>query len=113
MAYLINVIFLKFVEFFQTSEDLEKEVAKANMTITARASFLTEPKTAVGNLKAQDARIIVGVFYVGFARRVFCEVSVLSEEIDQSMRQNWRDYSEGEEGWIGTILLWRTVRASW
>ncbi|XP_071821055.1 gamma-aminobutyric acid type B receptor subunit 1-like isoform X2 [Apostichopus japonicus] len=60
--------------FTSTSEDLEKEVAKANMTITARASFLTEPKTAVGNLKAQDARIIVGVFYVGFARRVFCEV---------------------------------------
>lgn len=60
--------------FTSTSEDLEKEVAKANMTITARASFQTEPKTAVGNLIAQDARIIVGVFYEGFARRIFCEV---------------------------------------
>ena len=45
------------------------------MEIVIRQSFLTEPDSAVQNLKEQDARIIVGVFYENMARKVFCEVS--------------------------------------
>lgn len=39
-----------------------------------RQSFLSDPSDAVRNLRRQDARIIVGLFYVVAARRVLCEV---------------------------------------
>ncbi|KAG0717006.1 Gamma-aminobutyric acid type B receptor subunit 1 [Chionoecetes opilio] len=39
-----------------------------------RQSFLTDPTDAVRNLKRQDARIVVGLFYVNAARRVLCEI---------------------------------------
>ncbi|XP_063966667.1 gamma-aminobutyric acid type B receptor subunit 1-like [Lytechinus pictus] len=61
--------------FTSTIEDLEQRVKAEGMEIISRQSFLTVPDNAVQNLKRQDARIIVGVFYVGMARRVFCEVS--------------------------------------
>lgn len=44
------------------------------MEIFSRRSFLSEPDNAVQNLKREDARIIIGVFYEDMARRVFCEV---------------------------------------
>ncbi|XP_071485505.1 gamma-aminobutyric acid type B receptor subunit 1-like [Diadema antillarum] len=59
--------------FTSTIEDLERRVKAYDMEIVSRQSFLTVPDSAVGNLKRQDARIIIGVFYVGMARRVFCE----------------------------------------
>ncbi|NP_001164698.1 GABA b receptor precursor [Saccoglossus kowalevskii] len=60
--------------FTSTIEDLEKRVKTAGIEIAMRQSFLTNPANAVRNLKRQDARIIVGVFYENMARRVFCEV---------------------------------------
>lgn len=39
-----------------------------------RQSFLSDPSDAVRNLRRQDARIIVGLFYVVAARRVLCEI---------------------------------------
>ena len=39
-----------------------------------RQSFLTDPAEAVRNLERQDARIVVGLFYVVAARRVLCEI---------------------------------------
>ncbi|XP_038063944.1 gamma-aminobutyric acid type B receptor subunit 1-like [Patiria miniata] len=60
--------------FTSTIEDLEKRVKDAGMEIFSRQSFLTEPDNAIQNLKREDARIIIGVFYEDMARRVFCEV---------------------------------------
>ena len=70
----------------QTIEDLEKGVKEADMEIVIRQSFLSEPDSAVQNLKEQDARIIVGVFYENMARKVFCEV-----------RGEWFAYNNKEE----------------
>lgn len=39
-----------------------------------RQSFLSDPSDAVRNLRRQDARVIVGLFYVVAARRVLCEL---------------------------------------
>lgn len=55
-------------------EDLELRCKDANIEIVTRQSFLTDPTDAVRNLKRQDARIIVGLFYVNAARRVLCEI---------------------------------------
>lgn len=59
--------------FTSTIDDLERKVKEANIEIAVRQSFLTDPTNAVKNLKRQDARIIVGVFYEDMARRVFCQ----------------------------------------
>ncbi|CAI9738858.1 gamma-aminobutyric acid type B receptor subunit 1-like [Octopus vulgaris] len=59
--------------FTSTIDDLERKVKEANIDIAVRQSFLTDPTNAVKNLKRQDARIIVGVFYEDMARRVFCQ----------------------------------------
>lgn len=58
----------------QTVEDLEVRCKNAKIEIVTRQSFLTDPTDAVRNLKRQDARIIVGLFYVNAARRVLCEI---------------------------------------
>lgn len=60
--------------FISTVEDLEARCKLANIEIVTRQSFLSEPSDAVRNLRRQDARIIVGLFYVVAARRVLCEV---------------------------------------
>ncbi|KAK8378896.1 hypothetical protein O3P69_009556 [Scylla paramamosain] len=60
--------------FISTVEDLELRCKEANIEIVTRQSFLTDPTDAVRNLKRQDARIIVGLFYVNAARRVLCEI---------------------------------------
>lgn len=50
-------------------------MAKAEgITIAERQSFLMDPSAAVANLKRQDARIIVGLFYAKAARRVLCRI---------------------------------------
>ena len=59
---------------FQTVEDLEAGCKERDIEIITRQSFLTDPTDAVRNLERQDARIIVGLFYVGPARRVLCEI---------------------------------------
>ncbi|XP_049606435.1 LOW QUALITY PROTEIN: gamma-aminobutyric acid type B receptor subunit 1 [Syngnathus scovelli] len=60
--------------FTSTLDDLEERVKEAAIEISVRQSFLTDPAVAVKNLKRQDARIIVGLFYETEARKVFCEV---------------------------------------
>ncbi|XP_052790371.1 gamma-aminobutyric acid type B receptor subunit 1-like [Mya arenaria] len=59
--------------FTSTVEDLEERVKTAGIEVAVRQNFLTDPTNAVRNLKRQDARIIVGVFYEDMARRVFCQ----------------------------------------
>ncbi|ODN02817.1 Gamma-aminobutyric acid type B receptor subunit 1 [Orchesella cincta] len=60
--------------FISTVEDLEERCKAAKIEIVTRQSFLTDPTEAVRNLKRQDARIVVGLFYVVAARRVLCEI---------------------------------------
>lgn len=60
--------------FISTVEDLESRCNEAGIEIITRQSFLTDPTDAVRNLRRQDARVIVGLFYVVAARRVLCEV---------------------------------------
>ncbi|XP_066588340.1 gamma-aminobutyric acid type B receptor subunit 1 isoform X1 [Prorops nasuta] len=60
--------------FISTVEDLEARCKQAGIEIVTRQSFLSDPSDAVRNLRRQDARIIVGLFYVVAARRVLCEV---------------------------------------
>ncbi len=55
-------------------EDLENRCKEAEIEIVTRQSFLSDPTDAVRNLRRQDARIIVGLFYVVAARRVLCEM---------------------------------------
>lgn len=60
--------------FISTVEDLENRCKEAGVEIVTRQSFLSDPTDAVRNLRRQDARIIVGLFYVVAARRVLCEM---------------------------------------
>ncbi|XP_078501823.1 gamma-aminobutyric acid type B receptor subunit 1 [Lissotriton helveticus] len=60
--------------FTSTLDDLEERVKEAGLEITFRQSFFSDPVVPVKNLKRQDARIIVGLFYETEARKVFCEV---------------------------------------
>uniref|UniRef100_A0A1B0CTX3 G-protein coupled receptors family 3 profile domain-containing protein n=2 Tax=Lutzomyia longipalpis TaxID=7200 RepID=A0A1B0CTX3_LUTLO len=60
--------------FISTVEDFENRCKEAGIEIVTRQSFLSDPTDAVRNLRRQDARIIVGLFYVVAARRVLCEM---------------------------------------
>nr|QCI31489.1 gamma-aminobutyric acid type B receptor subunit [Grandidierella japonica] len=60
--------------FISTSEDLEQKCKDEGIEILTRQNFLSDPSEAVKNLKRQDARIVVGLFYVNQARRVLCEI---------------------------------------
>ncbi|XP_060523706.1 gamma-aminobutyric acid type B receptor subunit 1 isoform X2 [Cylas formicarius] len=60
--------------FISTVEDLESRCSQAGIEIVTRQSFLSDPSDAVRNLRRQDARVIVGLFYVVAARRVLCEL---------------------------------------
>ncbi|KYM82550.1 Gamma-aminobutyric acid type B receptor subunit 1 [Atta colombica] len=60
--------------FISTVEDLEARCKEAGIEIVTRQSFLSDPTDAVKNLRRQDARIVVGLFYVVAARRVLCEL---------------------------------------
>lgn len=74
---IIIAILTIFLSLKKTIEDLEERVKHAGIEIAVRTSFLTDPTNAVRNLKRQDARIIVGLFYEDIARRVFCEVCII------------------------------------
>ena len=60
--------------FLTTLDDLEKEAKKKDITIVNRQIFKDNPAAVVRNLKLQDARIIVGLFYAKTARKVLCEI---------------------------------------
>lgn len=73
--HIFHSIFRFFSAFIgQTVEDLENRCKDAGIEIVTRQSFLSDPTDAVRNLHRQDARIIVGLFYVVAARRVLCEI---------------------------------------
>uniref|UniRef100_A0A0N5AF94 G_PROTEIN_RECEP_F3_4 domain-containing protein n=1 Tax=Syphacia muris TaxID=451379 RepID=A0A0N5AF94_9BILA len=58
--------------FTSTAKDLEK-LCRENGIQAERQSFYGNPVGAIKALKRQDARIIVGLFYVNEARRVLCQ----------------------------------------
>jgi len=60
--------------FSTTLDDLEARTKLADITISTRQIFTKSPSAAVANLKRQDARIIVGLFYAKAARKVLCEI---------------------------------------
>jgi len=60
--------------FVTTLDDLEKEAKKQNIEIVNREIFKDNPEAVVKNLKEQDARIVVGLFYAKTARKVLCEI---------------------------------------
>ena len=62
------------INFLKTVEDLEAKCSEAGIEVVTRQSFLNDPTEAIRNLVRQDARIIVGLFYVVAARRVLCEI---------------------------------------
>lgn len=59
--------------FTSTAKDLEEQCREKGIRVE-RQSFYGDPTDAVKTLVRQDARIIVGLFYVTEARRVLCQV---------------------------------------
>ncbi|VDM41540.1 unnamed protein product [Toxocara canis] len=59
--------------FTSTAKDLENQCRESGIRVE-RQSFYGDPTDAVKTLVRQDARIIVGLFYVTEARRVLCQV---------------------------------------
>merc|ERR1712223_1575020 len=60
--------------FSTTLDDLEQEAKAQGIEIVNRQIFKDNPEAVVRNLKDQDARIIVGLFYEKTARKVLCEI---------------------------------------
>uniref|UniRef100_A0A915EGG4 Receptor ligand binding region domain-containing protein n=1 Tax=Ditylenchus dipsaci TaxID=166011 RepID=A0A915EGG4_9BILA len=58
--------------FTSTAKDLEEQCRERGIRVE-RQSFYGDPTDAVKTLVRQDARIIVGLFYVTEARRVLCQ----------------------------------------
>uniref|UniRef100_A0A158Q8V8 G_PROTEIN_RECEP_F3_4 domain-containing protein n=1 Tax=Elaeophora elaphi TaxID=1147741 RepID=A0A158Q8V8_9BILA len=58
--------------FTSTAKDLEEQCREKGIRVE-RQSFYGDPSDAVKTLVRQDARIIVGLFYVTEARRVLCQ----------------------------------------
>ncbi|VDN01029.1 unnamed protein product [Thelazia callipaeda] len=58
--------------FTTTAKDLEEQCREKGIRVE-RQSFYGDPSDAVKTLVRQDARIIVGLFYVTEARRVLCQ----------------------------------------
>uniref|UniRef100_A0A915PR79 G-protein coupled receptors family 3 profile domain-containing protein n=1 Tax=Setaria digitata TaxID=48799 RepID=A0A915PR79_9BILA len=58
--------------FTSTAKDLEEQCRENGIRVE-RQSFYGDPSDAVKTLVRQDARIIVGLFYVTEARRVLCQ----------------------------------------
>uniref|UniRef100_A0A914SFW2 G-protein coupled receptors family 3 profile domain-containing protein n=1 Tax=Parascaris equorum TaxID=6256 RepID=A0A914SFW2_PAREQ len=61
--------------FTSTAKDLENQCRESGIRVE-RQSFYGDPTDAVKTLVRQDARIIVGLFYVTEARRVLCQLYV-------------------------------------
>ena len=53
---------------------MEKETKKQDIEIVNRQIFKDNPEAVVKNLKLQDARVVVGLFYEKTARKVLCEI---------------------------------------
>jgi len=60
--------------FVTTLDDLEQEAKAQGIEIVNRQIFKDNPEAVVRNLKDQDARIMVGLFYEKTARKVLCEI---------------------------------------
>lgn len=60
--------------FSSTAKDLEEQCRVGGIQVD-RQSFYGDPRDAVKTLVRQDARIIVGLYYVTEARRVLCQVN--------------------------------------
>lgn len=60
--------------FTSTAKDLEEQCREKGIRVE-RQSFYGDPTDAVKTLVRQDARVIIGLFYVTEARRVLCQVS--------------------------------------
>uniref|UniRef100_A0A0K0EVM9 IP03705p (inferred by orthology to a D. melanogaster protein) n=1 Tax=Strongyloides venezuelensis TaxID=75913 RepID=A0A0K0EVM9_STRVS len=58
--------------FTSTAKDLEEECRKKDIRVD-KQSFYGDPTDAIKTLVRQDARIIVGLYYVTEARRVLCQ----------------------------------------
>ncbi|EGT30589.1 CBN-GBB-1 protein [Caenorhabditis brenneri] len=58
--------------FVTTAKDLESIARKKGIRVD-RQSFYGDPADAIKTLQRQDARIIVGLFYVTEARKVLCQ----------------------------------------
>ncbi|KAI6229253.1 Gamma-aminobutyric acid type B receptor subunit 1 [Aphelenchoides besseyi] len=58
--------------FTSTAKDLEEQCRERGMRVE-RQSFYGDPRDAIKTLVRQDARIIVGLYYVTEARRVLCQ----------------------------------------
>ncbi|CAF2663216.1 unnamed protein product [Rotaria sp. Silwood2] len=56
-----------------TAEHLETLAREHNVHIAVRQLFDNDPSHAISNLKKDDIRIIVGLFYEEKARKVFCK----------------------------------------
>lgn len=56
-----------------TAEHLEALARRHNVHIAVRQLFDNDPSHAISNLKKDDIRIIVGLFYEEKARKVFCK----------------------------------------
>ena len=60
--------------FVTTLDDLETAAKAEGIEIVNRQIFKDNPEAVVRNLKDQDARVIVGLFYERAARKVLCEI---------------------------------------
>lgn len=58
--------------FTSTAKDLEEQCREKGIRVE-RQSFYGDPTDAVKTLVRQDARVIIGLFYVTEARRVLCQ----------------------------------------
>ncbi|KAI6226477.1 Gamma-aminobutyric acid type B receptor subunit 1 [Aphelenchoides fujianensis] len=58
--------------FTSTAKDLEEQCREKGIRVE-RQSFYGDPRDAIKTLVRQDARIIVGLYYVTEARRVLCQ----------------------------------------
>ncbi|CAF1122267.1 unnamed protein product [Didymodactylos carnosus] len=56
-----------------TAEHLEQLARENNIHVAVRQLFDNDPSHAISNLKKDDIRIIVGLFYEEKARKVFCK----------------------------------------
>ncbi|CAF0772752.1 unnamed protein product [Didymodactylos carnosus] len=70
-----------------TAEHLEQLARENNIHVAVRQLFDNDPSHAISNLKKDDIRIIVGLFYEEKARKVFC----------QAYQQNY--FGEGYVWW--------------
>ncbi|XP_055958259.1 gamma-aminobutyric acid type B receptor subunit 1 [Patella vulgata] len=69
----ISTIHQSFELFAAVTDNLNILLKEANVTVVRSEIFTDNPSLQVKNLKINDARIIVGGFYVDKARQIFCE----------------------------------------